>query len=266
MKLTFFGTGTSMGVPLINCTCKVCRSKNPKDRRLRCGAKLETGDRTVLIDASSDLRQQALRFGLARLDGIFITHSHADHVFGLDDTRIFSLRSGGPIRIFAEADTLDSIRRLFWYAFDGPRDERLVKPVFQLHTPDRSADLLGLQVIPIPLEHGPMAVTGYRFGDLAYLTDFNRISQASLALLEGLDVLVLGALRYTPSISHLTIDKAITLAQQIGARRTFFTHLTHEVSHAELAHMLPDGIIPAYDGLEVFTGGFPENGTPEVKS
>ena len=251
MKLTFFGTGTSMGIPLINCDCPVCQSGDPRDKRLRSGARLEIGNRTVLIDASSDLRQQVLTFGLERLDGIFVTHSHADHIFGLDDTRIFSLRNRTPVRIFASEETRSSIRRLFWYAFDEPRDEGLVKPVFQLLQPEAARTELGIPVTPIPLMHGTMPTWGFRFGALAYLTDFNVIDDDHIAQLNGLDTLVLGALRFSPSISHLTVPQAIDLAVRIGARMTYLTHFTHEICHRKLAAQLPEGIRPAYDGLEI---------------
>lgn len=251
MKLTFLGTGASMGIPIINCDCGVCTSHDARDARLRCGARLEINGRTYLIDASSDLRQQALRYGLDRLDGVFITHSHADHVFGLDDTRIYSIRTRSPIRIFASRATLDSIRRLFWYAFEGPRDERLAKPVFQMTTPEDAAVQDELDVASIPVLHGKMPVTGYRFGKLAYLTDFNRIGDEALNMLTGLDTLVLGALRHSPSISHLTIPEAIALAEQIRPRITYLTHFTHEVSQRELEQTLPNHIRPAYDGLVI---------------
>ncbi|PJB77447.1 MAG: MBL fold metallo-hydrolase, partial [Acidobacteria bacterium CG_4_9_14_3_um_filter_49_7] len=206
MRITFLGTGTSMGVPLINCSCPVCTSGDPKDKRTRASLKIETGEHTVLVDASSDFHQQALRFDIPTIDGIFLTHPHADHVFGLDDTRIYSLREKRPIHIFGNAYTLKNIRHIFSYAFQDDRDERLVKPLFQLHELKRSQELFGRPVTCVNLNHGGMPVTGYRFGNFAYLTDFAEIEESELSLLDGVTHLVVGALRYTPSISHLTVE------------------------------------------------------------
>jgi len=249
MNVTFLGTGTSMGVPLINCSCPVCTSSDAKDKRTRASLKIETGGHTVLVDASSDFRQQALRFGIPTIDGIFLTHPHADHIFGLDDTRIYSLREKRPIHIFGSAYTLKNIRHIFSYAFQAVRDERLVKPLFHLHELKQSQELFGLKVTTLKLNHGGMPVTGYRFGNFAYLTDFAEIEESELSLLDGVTHLVVGALRYTPSISHLTVEQAVQFIDKIQPEIAWLTHCSHEISHSKLENELPDHIHVAYDGL-----------------
>ena len=249
MKVTFLGTGTSMGVPLLNCHCPVCTSTDPKDRRMRASVKIETKDATLLIDASSDFRRQALQFGIPTIDGIFLTHPHADHVFGLDDTRIYSLREKRPIRIFGSAYTMKSVRHIFSYAFEAVRDERLVKPLFQLQELKRKQELFGLPVTCLRMDHGGMPVTGYRIGNFAYLTDFAEIEESELDLLDGITHLVVGALRYTPSISHLTVEQAIHFIEKIQPETAWLTHCSHEISHNKLEHELPVHIHVAYDGL-----------------
>lgn len=251
MKLTFLGTGTSMGIPLINCPCTVCTSDDPRDTRLRCGVRLELNGHSLLIDASTDLRQQALQFGLPTIDGIFVTHPHADHVFGLDDTRIFSLRENRPIHLYAADYTLENIRRLFWYAFEGPRDERMVKPAFQLHRLDDHQELFGSEITCIHAMHGNMPVTGFRFGPMTYITDFNHIEPDEKEKIRGTEILVLGALRHSPSASHMTVEQALEFVRDVKPGRTWLTHFSHEVLHRDLEQQLPDHVHAAYDGLKI---------------
>ncbi len=251
MKVKFLGTGTSMGVPLIGCKCEVCTSKDFRDKRLRSSALIEHNDKTILIDASSDFRTQALIYRVHKIDAVFITHPHADHVFGLDDTRIFYLRQKRPIKIYGSELTISNIKKLFFYAFENRGDERMVKPSFELNCVNGEINLFGLKIIPVKAIHGDMPVTGFRFDDFGYITDFNFIEESEMKKLKGVKVLVVGALRYTPSISHLTIDRAIEFVGMIKPEKAYFTHFSHEILHSRLEKELPENIIPAFDGLEI---------------
>jgi phosphoribosyl 1,2-cyclic phosphate phosphodiesterase len=250
MRITFLGTGTSHGVPMIGCACATCRSGDPRDQRWRPSilAELDDGLR-VLVDTATDLRAQALRFGVTRIDAILFTHSHADHILGLDEMRRFNVLQGEPISCFGDADTLADIRRSFRYVFD----ERTAKGggVPRLRTfPVAGPFCLGRQtVVPVPVEHGSRLILGYRFGRFAYLTDCSGIPDASWPLLEGVETLVLDALRDRPHPTHFTVAEAIEAAGRIGARDTWFTHICHDLPHAATCARLPAGIELAYDGL-----------------
>lgn len=250
MKLTFLGTGTSTGVPVPTCACEVCRSSDPRDRRLRPSVWVEWSGASVLIDTSIDLREQALRHRIARIDAVLYTHAHADHVLGLDDLRLYNWRQGGPVPVFGSSQTLAAIGRTFWYVFDAEPAES-TRPTIALREIAGPFELLGRTVVPVPLLHGRLEILGYRIGRIAYLTDVSRIPRTSYALLENLDLLVLNALRDRPHPTHLTIDQAVVEAERIGARRTVFTHLSHEARHAEVTARLPRGVELAYDGLTI---------------
>jgi phosphoribosyl 1,2-cyclic phosphate phosphodiesterase len=200
------------------------------------------------VDTSTDLRQQVLRLGLRDIDAVLYTHAHADHVFGLDDLRMFNWRRGGAIPIYGSRITLDAIRRTFWYVFEDV-EAGGGKPLLDLHEIDAPFALLGREMVPIPLHHGRLPILGYRCGGFAYLTDVSAIPEPSYALLAGLDVLVLSALRRRPHPTHLHLARALEEARRIGAKRTLFTHIAHELSHAAVAAELPAGIELAYDGL-----------------
>jgi phosphoribosyl 1,2-cyclic phosphate phosphodiesterase len=248
VNVTFLGTGTSTGVPVPTCTCDVCRSSDPRDARLRPSVLLRWDGASVLVDTSTDLRQQALRLGLMGLDAVVYTHAHADHVFGLDELRMFNWRRGGAIPVYASALTLAAIRRTFWYAFEDV-EAGGGKPLLELHEVDAPFALLGRTVVPVPLQHGSLPILGYRIGGFAYLTDVSAIPEASYALLENLDVLVLSALRLRPHPTHMHLARSLEEAARIGATRTLFTHIAHEISHAAVAASLPPGVELAYDGL-----------------
>jgi len=255
MRLTFLGTGTSFGVPQIGCGCPVCRSADPRDKRTRSGAVLETGGATILIDTPPELRVQLIRAGLSRIDAVVYTHEHADHISGIDDLRMFSMRHRHPLPVYGPGETLDRIRSSFHYIFDESIRpyEGTSKPSLELHAvePGVPVRVAGLEVMPLAFRHGHLRVFGYRFGRLAYLTDVKAIPEAERRRLLGLDVLVVNALWWRPHPTHLSIGEAIEAAQALGARRTYLTHLTHETGHADLAARLPPGILPAYDGLTV---------------
>lgn len=243
------GSGTSTGIPVIGCACRVCQSANPKNRRWRPGLKIElktgTEERVILVDTPTDLREQALRFGLPRVDAIVFTHPHADHIYGLDDVRIFNFRQRAPIPCYGSEETLRNIRRAFAYVFEAGQ-EGGGKPQLDLHPVREPFELLGRTFVPVPVWHGEMEVFGYRTGGFAYVTDCNRIPETSFRLLEGVEVLVIDALRHRPHSTHFSVEQATEAAERIGARRTIFTHMTHEVDHGD---PLPAGVEFGYDGL-----------------
>ncbi len=254
MRLTFLGTGTSFGVPQIGCGCAVCRSTDPRDKRTRSGALLEGRGSTILIDTPPELRLQLIAGGIARVDAVVYTHEHADHINGIDDLRMFSMHNRRALPIYGPAETLERIRASFSYIFDDVRPyEGTSKPSLELHAlePGRPVAVAGIELLPLAFRHGHLRVFGYRVGSLAYITDVKSIPEAERGRLQGLDVLVLNALWWRTHPTHLSIAEAVQTAQALGARRTYLTHLTHETGHAELAGQLPDGILPAYDGLSV---------------
>ncbi|HJQ99817.1 MAG TPA: MBL fold metallo-hydrolase [Candidatus Polarisedimenticolaceae bacterium] len=250
MIVTFLGTGTSTGVPVPTCDCAVCRSTDPRDKRLRPSVLLTWDDGVVLIDTATDLRRQALDHGLTRIDAILYTHAHADHIFGLDEIRLFNWRQRRSMPVFGSAVTLAAIRRTFWYVFEDV-EAGGGKPILDLHEIDGPFTLLGREIVPVPLEHGRLPVTGWRIGGFAYLTDVSAIPPSSYPLLAGLDVLVISALRIRPHPTHMHLSRALEEVARIGAKRTLLTHIAHEIAHAEIDPTLPDGVRLAYDGLVV---------------
>ncbi len=254
MRITFLGTGTSHGVPMIGCRCGTCQSDDPRDQRWRPSILVEPGDgAAILVDASSDLRAQALRFGVARVDAILFTHSHADHVLGLDEVRRFNVLQGAAIPCYGDRRTLADVRRMFAYIFDPPDSPgggipRLV--TFRVAGPFSLGDLT---VVPVPIFHGPRAILGYRMGGVAYLTDCSRVPETSWPLLDGVEVLVVGALRDRPHPTHFTVAEAVEVAERAAARQTYFTHMCHDLPHAATCARLPRSVELAYDGLVVET-------------
>lgn len=258
MKLRFLGTGTSFGVPVIGCDCTVCTSDDPRDRRTRHAAIIETDDGStrVLIDTPPELRLQLLAANVSRIDAVWFTHDHADHTHGIDDLRVFSARLRQQVPAFADPVAAASLRRKFTYIFDPayrPPDGT-TKPELRLHEFDltRPTDVAGFSMLPLEVPHGDMRVYGFRTGPLGYVTDAKLLSDRVRAALDGVRVLVLNALWFgNPHPTHFNVEEAVAMAREIGAERTFLTHLTHRVSHASLAGALPAGIEPAYDGLLV---------------
>ena len=256
MKLTFLGTGTSFGVPQIGCHCAVCRSPDPRDRRSRVGAVVETDRGTrLLIDAPPELRLQLITCGIDRIDALLLTHNHADHVQGLDDVRAFTVRRDAPLPMYGSPETLLGIAARFPYIFDD-RVRPLPgtsKPEGHLHEVHDGETLVvgDAQVTAIGLPHGAVKVLGYRIGNLGYVTDAKRVPPDAIAVLKGVRVLVVNALFWTEHPTHLSIPEALAVAAEIGADRTYLTHLTHENFHANLEAELPRGVSPAFDGLVV---------------
>jgi phosphoribosyl 1,2-cyclic phosphate phosphodiesterase len=255
MRLTFLGTGTSFGVPQIGCGCAVCRSTDPRDKRARSGALVEVNSHNILIDTPPELRLQLVAAGVSHVDAVLYTHEHADHINGIDDLRMFSVRQRQALPIYGPPETLERIRTGFSYIFDDKVRpyEGTSKPTLELHPlePHVAALVAGVQVLPLVFQHGHLRVFGYRIGDLAYITDVKAVPPSERCWLQGVRVLVLNALWWRPHPTHLSIEEAIEVARSIGAEQTYLTHLTHETGHAELAAQLPAGVAPAYDGLTV---------------
>ena len=250
MTLKFLGTGTSTGVPILTCQCAVCTSSDPHDKRTRPSILLEYDGRVVVIDTTPDFRTQALREGLTRLDAVVFTHHHADHIMGLDDTRVFYFRQQVPIPIYAEAHCMATIRATFSYIFDGnypfggvvKLDPHLIEGPF---------DLWGLNITPVPVLHGNLPILGFRFRDTAYVTDVSEIPESSIPLLEGLDILILDGLRPKPHPTHLSLAQALAMVERLKPRRAFFTHIAHELGHEATNSALPSHVQLAYDGLRL---------------
>ncbi len=247
LEITILGSGTSTGIPVVGCDCPVCQSADPRNRRTRCSALINYGPRNILIDTATDLRQQALRENICHIDAVLYTHSHADHMHGIDDLRGFNLRQKEPIPLYGSPRTLERVRDNFNYIFADIEKPGYV-PRLSLHPIEAAFQLFELTIVPIPLLHGGMQVFGYRCGPFAYLTDCNGIPDESLPLLENLDLLILDGLRFKPHNTHFNIPQAIQMAQKIGARQTLLTHLSHDVDHPRHDPQLPDGINFAFDG------------------
>ncbi len=255
MKLTFLGTGTSFGIPVVGCDCAACTSADPRDRRTRHAALLDTGEARVLVDTPPELRLQLLAAGVDRVDAVWFTHVHADHVHGIDDLRVFTARYGD-MPAWVGAEYHDILAAHFRYIFDDDirPPEGSHKPKLSLHDlrEDSPVEVAGRTFLPVVVPHGGVRVYGFRTGGLGYVTDGKRLPPEAVAALKGVDVLVLNALWFgKPHPAHFTIEEAIEAARAVGARRTYLTHLTHRVTHAELLRRLPDGIFPAYDGLSI---------------
>jgi phosphoribosyl 1,2-cyclic phosphate phosphodiesterase len=256
VKLTFLGTGTSFGVPQIGCGCAVCRSPDPRDRRNRVGALVETdGGTRILIDTPPELRLQLIANGIDRIDAVLYTHDHADHIHGIDDLRAITNRRNAPITMYGPADTLERVAQRFPYIFD---DAMRVLPgtskpqgIAQPLAPGVPVRIGDATVTPVVVPHGLVTVFAYRIDDLAYVTDAKRVPPEAIDVLRGARVLVINALFRTEHPSHLSLPEAIAVAREIGAERTFLTHLTHDNFHADLEAELPRDIQPAFDGLTV---------------
>lgn len=279
-KLTFLGTGTSSGVPMLGCGCDVCKSSDPRDRRLRASAFVEYGGLSIMVDCGPDFRQQALRAGITHLDGILLTHNHMDHIGGLDDTRALSLCECHPVNIYCQEYVEESLRKMYSYAFAVPRYQgapewqvhRIGNEPFNVysnsgdevikwirgqgycHLPaDPDAEVKSVKVIPIQgwhLKEKQISVLGYRFGNIAYLTDMNLIEDCEYEKLKGLDAVTINCVKIGAHHSHFSLDECLAFFEKVGARESYITHLSHLLpSYEEFDRMLPDNVHPAYDGL-----------------
>ena len=254
--LTILGSGTSMGVPTLGCTCAVCQSTDPRDRRTRPSARIEFGVHTVLIDTGTDLRQQALREGITRVDAVLYTHGHADHILGFDDLRPLSYGSNGPIPLYADDATAATLERIFDYTFSPATTySTRARVTMNRITGDPTAhvrfDVCGVPFDRIPVFHGAQLIAGYRFGSAAYLTDMSGLPDSSIPLLQNLDVLIIDALRRSPHPTHFTLEQSMQMVLRLNPRRAFFTHMSHDLAHEAVNQTLPPGMQLAYDGLRI---------------
>lgn len=256
MRLTFLGTGTSQGVPTIGCRCDVCRSTDPRDTRLRTSAMVEVGDVRIVIDAGPDFRYQMLRTGVRHIDAILLTHEHKDHTGGIDDVRAFNFVDFPVIHrvdIYATARTAACVRKDFDYAF--AEDKYRGVPEIELHEfdPSKPFEVKGVEIVPIRGQHSDrFEVTGYRIGRLAYLTDFKQIEESEIEKLQGVEVLVVNALRWREHVSHFTVEEALQLIERVKPHRAYLTHMSHDIGlHAHSAERLPQGVELAYDTLTI---------------
>ena len=251
MIITMLGTGTSHGIPVPGCDCPVCLSDKKENKRDRCSLWIRNKDSSVLIDTATEFRLQAVRAGIRSLDGVLITHAHADHLHGIDDLRPFSMKNA--ITIGAKDVVCKEVRERFPYIFNPPPQAGGGLPQIELRdlSPGQSITFGSLDFLPIPVMHGALPVYGYRCGSFAYVTDCSAIPDSSLALLKGLDVLVLGALRFKPHETHFSIPEALEIIKKISPKRAYLTHICHDVEHFRLKDDLPEGVEPAWDGLEI---------------
>lgn len=239
-----------MGVPTLACRCDVCRSADPHDQRTRPSVLLSYNGHNVVIDTTPDFRFQALRSGIDHLDAILYTHAHADHILGLDDIRPFNQKQHSAIPVYASEETIGILRRTFAYVFE-PRTTESSVPQIELHAISGTFELFNACIMPVPVQHGPLTVLGFRIGAFAYLTDFSSIPDASKTMLRGLDHLILDALRYTPHPMHSTVDQSLAIVHEIAPRQAWFTHICHDLGHEATNARLPQNVRLSYDGLSI---------------
>ncbi len=250
MKITFLGTGSSAGTPVIACHCPVCSSSEPRNRRRRASILVEQGATTLLVDTGPDLRRQMLDAGVQQLTAVLYTHFHADHINGIDDLRAFNFAQKAVIPCYADERTATELETRFRYCFLPP-DRAWAKPSLSMERFHSAQDFGDLRVTPIPIMHGKLSILGFRFDDVAYLTDLKSIPDESLMLLRNLKMLILDCLRYEAHPTHLNVEEALYWTRRIGAEQTIFTHMTHDIDYAHFASELPADILPAYDGLVI---------------
>jgi len=252
LKVTFLGTGTSQGVPVIACPCEVCQSTDARDKRLRSSILIEVEGHHIVVDTGPDFRYQMLREQVKHLDAVLMTHSHKDHIAGLDDVRAFNFAQHSSIPIYGTSELHEALKREFYYAFSSYKYPGIPQLELVEINKDQPFELFGKQIIPVEVMHYKMPVLGFRMGDFAYITDAKTVTEVEAQKLAGVQVLVINALQHEPHISHFTLEEAIAFAQQIGARETYLTHIGHRLGkHEIISGQLPDGIFLAYDQLQI---------------
>jgi phosphoribosyl 1,2-cyclic phosphate phosphodiesterase len=239
-----------MGVPTLGCHCAVCESKDPLDKRTRPSVVFSYGGRNVVVDTTPDFRYQAMRARMDRLDAVLYTHDHADHILGLDDIRPYNIKQNSKVPIYGAPETLETLRRQFAYIFDTTPTETSM-PGVELHAIDGPIELFSATIVPIPAMHGTKPVLGFRIGKTAYLTDFSSVPESSKSLLQGLDDVILDALRYVPHPTHSNVEQSLALVRELKPKRAWFTHICHDLGHAETNARLPENVRLAYDGLQI---------------
>lgn len=250
LQITVLGSGTSSGVPVIGCTCETCTSDDPRDKRLRVAIHIQNHDTSLIIDTGPDFRQQMLKYSVTAPDAVIYTHHHFDHIGGFDDIRAYNFLLRKKIPIYLLEETFEVLKRTFLYAFERPDFVGGGIPEVETHIiSDQVFKIGSLEIIPIPLQHGPLRVNGYRIGNFAYCTDTNFISEASMKLLEGVEYLIIDGLRFEKHPSHFTIPEAVEIAKKIAPRNTFITHLAHNILHKKIERELPENVYLCYDGL-----------------
>lgn len=251
IDILFLGSGTSAGIPMIGCKCRVCTSGDPRDRRMRASVLVSYANTKVLIDVTPELRLQCIANDVNGIDAVVMTHAHADHLMGMDDLRRFNTLSGTTLDVWMDAATSETVQRCFGYCFTLKPEPGVYRPMLIDRRIDAPFEIGGRAWTPIPLKHARATILGFRIGDVAYCTDASGIPDASWSLLEGLDLLVLDALQPTRHPSHFSIDEALAVVERVKPRRTFFTHMSHNVMHAEIEATLPTNVRLAYDGLRL---------------
>lgn len=250
MKILFLGSGTSTGVPVIGCNCTTCQSDNPKNKRTRASILVSSNNKNILIDTATDLRFQALTHKIERVDAVFFTHAHADHIHGIDELRSFNLLQGAAIPCYGSNDTMNSIKDKFGYVFNNSGNKNWT-PQLITNIVETGFELFGITVLPVKIFHGENMILGYRLNNVAYLTDCNGIPDYSMSVLKDVSVLILDATRYQPHNKHYGLSEAIEVIKELKPKRAVLTHLSHSYDHDKVNAELPEGIELAYDGMEI---------------
>ncbi len=251
MEVLFLGTGTSHGIPVIGCGCPTCLSTNDKNKRLRSSVLFSVGDKKILIDTSIDFRQQALRYKIDRVDAILFTHHHVDHIFGLDDTRVFNKMHKKKIPCYGAKPTIKQLKHVYSYIFDYPDIPGGIPMLEFVKLDSKPFEVEGIQVVPIEIMHGRMPINAYRIGDIVYATDCSHIPERSMKKFRNAEVLILDSLRIRKHPTHFNLEEALEAASRIGAKQTYFTHMSHEIEHETVSRSLPPNVALAYDGLKI---------------
>lgn len=250
MKIILLGTGTSQGIPVIGCECRVCKSKDPRNNRTRCSALINYDGHNIIIDTATEFRFQVLNNNIKRVDAVLFTHAHADHVHGLDDIRQFNEIQGVTIPCFGNKSTMEIIRKKYDYVFT-PSQQGGGKPDISMNVIDSEFNIFGVKIIPLPVKHGFLDILGYRVGNFAYITDAKYVPEETMQKINNLDILVINALRYESHDTHLSVDEALRIIERVKPKKAFLTHICHRLEHEETERSLPKHVRLGFDGLAI---------------